>query len=221
MLFGDNTSSDILNNFDTDDIFALIARIALAAVVTACYPLVFNSLRSNVLGLLLPLFHLVRPALRKIVPGSRNSEHREVLIPDSTESQPLPQQGSSFVNLLRREAHHIIITGLLVSATVAIGIRLPDISVVLDYKGALGGSLIVYILPSLMLFSLTMQKRRWEDMTALANLQEGKEGVEGVSRSAWKWVDLVSSPTGVAALAFCVFGMALMCVGTLATALKW
>jgi hypothetical protein len=59
----------------------------------------------------------------------------------------------------RADWAHALLTKLLVATTVLIAVALPQVEVVLGYKGALGGSLIVYVFPALMLFSLTQQDR--------------------------------------------------------------
>ena len=51
LLFGSATQGDILNNFDTKDNAALIARLGLAFVIVFTYPLAFHSLRSSVFTL--------------------------------------------------------------------------------------------------------------------------------------------------------------------------
>jgi Transmembrane amino acid transporter protein len=60
----------------------------------------------------------------------------------------------------RPKAVHVTVTVVFVFLSAVVGIAIPNVTIVLGYKGAILGSLIVYIFPALMYWTV------WADTTA-------------------------------------------------------
>lgn len=135
---------------------------------------------------------------------------------------------------------HAALTKTLVLTAVLIAVLIPQVEVVLGYKGALGGSLIVYVLPAVMLFSLTQQESLGLLRQAQGAAQSDEEGAEsegtplaaaaGASSSAlatgstafapgvWTRRAVLGTPHGWLLIAFSALGLLIMVTGTLTTA---
>lgn len=226
LLFGSDTASDILLNFDDGDVAAIIARVALSAIVIGCYPLAFNSLRASVTSL---LPDAIAARVREPVPqpaldykkgednggGDAGYVHEEgtsfagysPVAPDEAELPPSPRQQLSLLQrtsaMLRRDWPHALLTFVLVSISLGVALGVPNIATVLSYKGALGGSLIVFIFPGMMYFMLSLK----------VGLQTGEEVTWDRVRGA-----LFTTRAGYIALATSCIGFTMMILGTLSTA---
>lgn len=146
------------------DIPAVVARVCIVLIVLGCYPLAFNAHRSNVI-LLLPLRW--QAALNAPAPAEPIAEGAELphsLGSDFSAALLLPAAGHSLqaeptskaayaplssrargarAGLLRRllrDVPHAVLTAGLVTTSMIIGILVPNVEVILAYKGALGGS---------------------------------------------------------------------------------
>ena len=199
VLFGADTQGDVLNNFGEGDPAAVVARVALTAILCCCYPLVFVSLRGAVTQL------LPRSVRDAVGPGgggaargaTGNKGAGEGEGDDGTDpllgrGEGKPARAASWGS----DWPHALLTVLLVGVTVGIAEVLPNIATVLAYKGAVGASVLVYVLPFAMHFVLARR----------------------VSVGVWAWGDLASTWEGGAALAAGVGGLVLMGLGVATTA---
>jgi hypothetical protein len=134
---------------------------------------------------------------------------------------------------VRDDWPHALLTAALVGITVLVAAAIPQIEVVLGYKGALGGSLIVYILPATMLFSLTQQARA---SAAAAGgravvggvVDAGPGGIEAgegtplavvaAAPAVWDMSAVLGTPHGWLFAAALAWGALIMVTGTLSTA---
>ncbi|RYE98644.1 MAG: hypothetical protein EOO41_02130, partial [Methanobacteriota archaeon] len=235
-LFGSATKSDVLLNFSTTNAAAIVARIALSAVVIACYPLAFNSLRISVCGLLptswqAALSPLARPSrspkrmLGKAASdeelASDHDDSSSHLLSENAELLPAAPAGGvavataprqSFVQEivegLRNDWPHAVLTLCLLAVSAVIGVAVPNIGIVLTYKGALGGSLIVYIFPAWMYFALTQR--------ALLAQRSGIHVEEGTQAPLeFTWRDVVFTRHGAVAMGSTLWGLTMMICGVL------
>ena len=71
----------------------------------------------------------------------------------------LASRVSNVIASIASEWPHIALTLTIVTLVAGIGLGVPQVEVVLGYKGALGGSLIVFVFPALMHFALSEQRR--------------------------------------------------------------
>ena len=144
------------------DIPAVVARVCIVLIVLGCYPLAFNAHRSNVI-LLLPLrwqAALNAPAPAELLLEGAESQQSlgsdssaALLLPGASHSlqaeparkatyTPISSRvgGASLWHRLLREVPHAMLTAGLVTTSMIIGILVPNVEVILAYKGALGGS---------------------------------------------------------------------------------
>lgn len=137
---------------------------------------------------------------------------------------------------VRDDWPHALLTAVLVGTTVLVAAAIPHIEVVLGYKGALGGSLIVYILPATMLFALTQQARAAagapasaSSVLAVLGVVVGDSGgveagestplaVVAAAPAVWDWRAVMSTPHGWLFAAALAWGALIMVTGTLSTA---
>lgn len=223
LLFGGNTEGNILNNFDSDDEAAILARLSLAFVIIFTYPLAFHSLRNSTIALAFPQYSDEVTHVR--VEQEEEPLHHEAsdlgattdsfysrTFTTSTPATPITpspmslaeiapvyegarssvaetQMGSARVSVAdivydaahgHKNAHGgsersasgassatnggVVMGGgtfrakvvlasiniLLLAVITAFGVAFTEVEVVLAYKGALFGSLIVYIYPVLL-----------------------------------------------------------------------
>lgn len=179
LLFGTSTKGDILENFGNDDNLAFAARVALSIVMLFSYPLAFNSYRASFVALS-PLWVQERmvagPALAQGYIAQQEKEQGEL---------------SAMYKLWVRVScdwPHYLITAVLVSLSVGVAIAIPQIELVLGYKGALGGTIIVYILPGLMFFTMLRRMRAQgltlSDIAGLKRVAGEKDLVTGEYNAA-------------------------------------
>ena len=227
LLKGAATPGDILNAFDEGEVPIVIARIALSVVVIACYPLAFNAMRAAVTSLLPENWarRLVAPAAA----DARTHAEEAAAAADSLDDDedagrapllidaklpPPPHQAParasrSCLAAAAADWPHALLTLILVLLSLAVAILVPNIATVLSYKGALGGSLLVVILPALMHAALVQRRR---------GLKPGALPDEPLPELHWQWSDLVTTSHGALALAATALGTVLMVSGTLAAA---
>lgn len=77
----------------------------------------------------------------------------------------------------------VVVTLIFLTATVIVAISVPEVEVVLGYKGALFGSCIVYIFPSIIYCILTWQHST--AVTALHMREQGNDESFGGSLTPW------------------------------------
>jgi amino acid permease len=161
-LFGASTKNDILSNFADDDGAALVARAALVLVMCFSFPIVFNSFRAASVSLL-PLAWQERIDLA----GSRAAAEAEAEAEEeavgSRKIAATPAAAAAFsparwCAALARDWAFLLATAVLVTACVLVAVAIPDLSAILGYKGALGGTLLVYVLPGAFFFALVRQR---------------------------------------------------------------
>jgi len=128
-----------------------------------------------------------------------------------------------------------------------VAVLVPEVEVVLGYKGALGGSLIVYVFPALMLFSLSQQaalgllpsvagggggmaegddegegaplaRVKAVDAAAGRPPTASADGSTAYAPGVWSFRALVGTPPGWLLLAWAALGALVMVAGTLTTA---
>lgn len=130
LLFGSKTNGDILSNFADDDVPVLIARIALTVVMMFSYPLAFNSYRASVTALLPTSWQ------QRIADGPKR---RDEAIQTLADELGVDAGDVSWWSRLRagmvQDWPHALLTMLLVVCTVLIAIALPQLEVILGYKG--------------------------------------------------------------------------------------
>jgi amino acid permease len=239
-LFGSATASDVISNFPDGWAPAVVARVALTLLLLFSYPLAFHALRSNTTALLPPRWAGI------ITHGTRHAEgdgkyeplqddgHGGAVAPAAAPVEPhatLRERAASALLMWP----YALLTALLVALTVGISIALPQISVILGYKGALLGSCIVFIFPGLMHFSLVQkQRRRGKGLLAadgagadggLASMSlaaggDASNSAVAVSSAAgvWNVHDLLTTTHGLIAVGFVAWGLCMMVLGTASTA---
>ena len=149
----------------------------------------------------------------------------------------------SLLRALRLDWPHALLTLILVTTSLVIAICIPQVEVVLGYKGALGGSLIVYVFPAVMLYSLTQQQRLGRlgggkassspqavDEEEAATASEDRPFASGAAAmpssgkassapgGVWLPSDVLRSWQGGLLLGFTALGLLIMVTGTLSTA---
>ena len=243
LLKGSSTPGDILNAFAEGDAPIIAARVALSVVVTACYPLAFNSMRSAVISLM-PAAYARRFSAPSAAGARTHSSDddggdgedgigrgedtgRAPLLYVDAASQPpadrkATQARGSCLARAAADWPHGLLTLILVVLSLGIAIAVPNIATVLTYKGALGGSLIVVILPAWMHFALVQRQLAPVATTTAIGAYVRKSGVvspgDELGELRWRWADLVGTTHGALALAATLAGLALMVSGTLAAA---
>jgi hypothetical protein len=198
--------------------------------------------------------HVLEPERRG--PGQKNMDHDDVDVRQSTSSQRLLDDGDGVpagdgkgafpsrgccegilynTKYFFADWAHALLTFVLVAFSVFVGLVVPHIEIVLGYKGALGGSLIVYAFPGLMYFSLCQQAARTklDGARAVARSSIGLELsaarpaitvsdsaplTSDGKRSIWNLHDLVSTQHGWVCIGFCCWAAAIMVLGTASTA---
>jgi amino acid permease len=226
VLFGSGTQSDVISNFPDGFVPAVVARVALTLLLLFSYPLAFHAMRSNTAALLperwaAAIQHGTRHAGARGDAEASGAKYTPLIEPSAEEggggvahhagapSPAGPSRAASCDEWVASAIHmwpHMLLTALLVAVTVGVAIALPQISVILGYKGALLGSVIVFILPGLMHFSLVQQR-----LTAAG-------GKGGAALGVWSRRDLLTTQHGVLAVVFCAWGLCIMVLGTLTTA---
>jgi hypothetical protein len=126
---------------------------------------------------------------------------------------------------------HALLTTTLVAVSVIIGIAVPNVEVVLAYKGALGGSWIIYIFPGCVWFAL-QQMHRYAVLTT-SNAQAVFPKAAGLQsdsfialsrvthRHIWKPTDIFGTARGWLMLTLVAWGLVVLFVGTITTALGY
>lgn len=150
-LFGINTMSDILENFDANDIAANVARVGLAIVMIVSFPIVLNALRA---------------AFSSLLPESwqkqiENGDSKEGLVDDNDDDE-LHIKSIGFVGFVRSLVNDwafLLLTFILVTFSLGTALAIPNLGLILGYKGALGGTLIVYILPAIFYYILVSRMK--------------------------------------------------------------
>jgi amino acid permease len=219
LLFGQETVGDILNNFPDDDIPAIIARIALSVIVISCYPLAFNSLRASTIGIFPSEYQdLFNPPLRNEAYSNLNSNEEsrnnsfDLYLPLGN-SQTMDSKWGN----LRKDLPHFILTTALISLSVIIAILVPEVEVILGYKGAIGGSFLILILPALAYYQLTKREGKTvalNDESVNRSLLYAQNPDENIKDSP------TSSSQHLRLLVLCmpVIGICILVLGTLSTA---
>ena len=158
-LFGAATKNDILANFADDDAAALAARVALVLVMCFSFPIVFNNFRATVCGMLpralqdrIDLAGTCRSGDGAGGEGNAVREGGAAL-----SAGPLARCGAAFAATVR-DWPFIAFTAVLVAFCVLVAVVVPDLGLILGYKGALGASLILYVLPGVFFFVLTRRR---------------------------------------------------------------
>jgi len=158
-LFGAATKNDILANFADDDAAALVARAALVLVMCFSFPIVFNSFRAAAVSLL-PLAWQERIDLAGVRAEAAAAEEEEEDGPHKgAAAAGASLSPARWCAALARDWPFLVTTAALVAACVLVAVAIPDLSAILGYKGALGGTLLVYVLPGAFYFALVRQRR--------------------------------------------------------------
>ena len=176
--------------------------------------------------------------------GDTPDSERSLLWSDyasSTGLTPSPSSSSYAADLqpleswIRRAASdvpHFVLTLLLVSLSVGVGLGIPQIAVVLGYKGALGGSLIVFVFPALMYFNLVEQQRASTasvgkgstatdddgDVDSSDLKRDDAGGTNSGRRRRLRPSTLFCTSHGLLLVGATVFGLSIMVLGTATTA---
>jgi amino acid permease len=165
VLFGGGIDKDILENFDADDAAADVARVALAAIQILSFPIVFNSHRAAVLALL-PVHvadAIARGGVGWVVrergqDAAALSDVSSPLLDAAGENDAAPAKNRAgacrWCSAVAADWRHISLTFFLVAVVTTLGTIFTDLALVLGVKGALGGTLIVYVVPGLLVFTL-------------------------------------------------------------------
>lgn len=132
ILFQDQTSDNVLNNFGTDDWLANTARICVTFTITFSYPLMNFAFRTAFDFIVFDMGY-------KAIFGEMKNVH--------------PKQNIS-VPSHRRYILETVIAGILVWI---LNVLVPSISVIFGLIGALAGSCIVFIFPALLQFSVSFK----------------------------------------------------------------
>lgn len=138
-------SGDILDNLPRTAAVT-VARVALGLTQLFSYPIVFNSHRANVVGLLPAAWRERLQGAKAIAPSGEEVLSVRLLA-------AAPARGAAARVL--HEWPHALLTACLVALSVLFALVVPSLSTILGVKGALGGTVIVYALPALMNFVLT------------------------------------------------------------------
>jgi len=139
--FGADVKGDILNNFSDHYQPALWGRLALAFSIIFTYPFAFHSFRVNVEQF---------AALVKRQLQLRRQQHSSASLEGSLASAS--SSAPALVLSPRQEKALIVV---LFAFTVLLGIAIPQIEVILAYKGALLGSFVIFIFPGAFLLQLS------------------------------------------------------------------
>lgn len=142
----------------------------------------------------------------------RDSSHEETLL---TSQEPTvgdvlrkgkpatASRWAAFRLAVRGDWPHAVLTALLVALSLGVALSVPNIAIVLTYKGALGASLIVYLIPCYMYFALVQRELHKKTDGELGDL-------------VWSWGDLVKTRHGLLAVASTVLAAINMVCGVLA-----
>ena len=217
-----NPKGDILLDFGTADAAVVVARFALVVTQVLNFPIVFNSHRASVIGLL-PLSWQRRCQGLQGSSSAGSSEGSEGAV--RAEAAPLLEEAGqegeggsglaeaagssarSWGQWVHAEGPHWAITALLIALTVGFAVAVPNLSIILGIKGALGATLIVYAIPAALYFALRRQQ--------LAGGEGGKQ-LEGGGQQGWAQ-DLWSTSHGMLCLALCLWALVVMVLGVLNT----
>eukprot|EP01119_Soliformovum_irregulare_P025985 TRINITY_DN9771_c0_g1_i1.p1 TRINITY_DN9771_c0_g1~~TRINITY_DN9771_c0_g1_i1.p1 ORF type:complete len:485 (-),score=103.86 TRINITY_DN9771_c0_g1_i1:8-1462(-) len=140
LTFGSTVSSNIVSDYDPKNVFVLIARIAIAILVTFSYPLQVHPCRASLDRLLFSRQNSsTRPQVESQVESSQSdSGEREISKPTSY-IQPHFQP----------QWRYIAITVAILILSYGIAFLVKDLDVVFGIVGATGSTTICYILPGL------------------------------------------------------------------------
>ena len=186
VLFGAATKNDILADFADDDVAALVARVALVIVMSFSFPIVFNNFRAMTVSLLPQALQERIDIMGKagtVVAGEGEAGGAKRLGDDPGGETGGGGGGGGCCPALASAARDwpfLLTTAVLVAACVLVAAAVPDLGLILGYKGALGASFILYILPGAFYFALVRRARR---RAAAAPLDEFAVGV-GVGAGA-------------------------------------
>ena len=164
-----SAKGDILVDFGSGDAAVVVARFALVITQILNFPIVFNSHRAACISLL-PLAWQQRflgdagPAAAGSGSGGGSSGGSGSSSGGGSSeaegaSAPLLEGSSSSgkssaASWLHREGPHGLLTAALIAASVTFAVAVPNLSMILGIKGALGATLIVYALPAAIYFVL-------------------------------------------------------------------
>ena len=182
VLFGAATKNDILADFADDDVAALVARVALVVVMSFSFPIVFNNFRAMTVSLLPQALQDRIDIMGKAgAAAGEGGEGGAKRLGDDAGGAGGGGGGccSAFASAAR-DWPFLLTTAVLVAACVLVAAAVPDLGLILGYKGALGASFILYILPGAFYFALVRRARR---RAAAAPLDESAVGV-GVGAGA-------------------------------------
>jgi hypothetical protein len=184
LLFGSDTLGDVLENFPEGDNAAFAARVALSAVMLFSYPLAFNSYRASFVALM--------PSSWQTRQGAGPDIAAEQIASLEAGGASLPWVRRTAIGILA-DLPHLLMTAALVALSVGIAIAIPQIELVLGYKGALGGTIIVYVLPGLMYYTLT--RRMKAQGITLADIARLKRDLGSDTRSDGTYITESLIPT--------------------------
>lgn len=227
------------------DVPAVVARISIVLIVLGCYPLAFNAHRTNVILLLPQRWQdaLNSTPTSSTMPISRlevsdaDGAREQLLLSSQAHSLQAPDENGAPTTpglraRLLQSAPHALLTALLVITSMIVGIAVPNVEVILAYKGALGGSWIIYIFPGTVWFVL-LQMHRY---ARAANSESASGSVGQAPLSAkhaptvdelqavpngtiWQFSDVFFTFRGLLMLALVLWGLIVLFVGTITTAL--
>lgn len=216
------------------DIPAVVARISIVLIVLGCYPLAFNAHRTNVILLLPQRWQDVlnstplpqkRPIDTTMSALLLPSEDHSLQASDVNDAQATP----GLWKQLLQSAPHALLTALLVLISMVVGIAVPNVEVILAYKGALGGSWIIYIFPGTVWFVLLQMHRYAGRIAASAASVDEFEREKPTPTDAelravpvgviWQLKDVFFAPRGILMVALVLWGLVVLFVGTITTAM--
>jgi amino acid permease len=229
---------DILVDFGAGDAAVVAARFALVVTQVLNFPIVFNSHRASVIALLPARWQArLLPRAAAALPGGSAGEAEEaaasapLLEGGGSDGAPAPAPApASLAAWAAAEAPHWALTALLVAATVTFAVAVPNLSVILGVKGALGATLIVYALPAAIYFVLSRRAAAGGG-GGLALLAGGGAADEGSGagaqssgsaggageRSRSLARDLLATPPGWLCIGFCAWAGVVMVLGMVKT----
>ncbi len=148
--FGSDVTSQVLHDYGNSNNFALWARLSLAFSVIFTYPFPFFCFRKNLVSLLSRCY-----ASRRAAAGSLADQY--VLAGDTPTPPSLPSgelKGPLKFLLI------LVLNGLVIMTSLVV----PSVDTILDFKGALLGTPIIYVFPGL--FYLAVLRKHFPEASA-------------------------------------------------------
>ena len=147
--------------------------------------------------------------------------------PSNTHLSMIGRSVCSFLAMARNDWPHALLTKLLVSTTIGIGLGVSNIADILTYKGSIGGSMIVYIFPALMYFALVQRRKhapakppRRDGSVNSSDSDDDMANPDAMlGELRWTWSDLYKTRHGLIVIVASVLGLTMLLCGVVTTAL--